>query len=271
MAPSLHGVTVALPETRELDLFAAMLEERGATTWRCPLVSIVDTPDRGGVERWLREVTDNGLDWLVLLTGEGLRRLLGVADDMGLRERFVVTLETARLLTRGPKPGRALREIGLRSDVAADEPTTDGVIATLRRETLEGLRVGVQLYGQPNPRLVEFLSGAGAAVLTVAPYVYASAADDTRVAELIDALGADRIDVLAFTSKSQVDRLFKVAETADHSAKLLEGLQRTAIAAVGPIVAEALRERGVEPALMPEQSYFMKPLVREIAAKFARP
>lgn len=270
MSASLQGITVALPESRELDLFASMLEERGASTWRCPLVSIMDTPDRESVERWLQEVTGNGLDWLILLTGEGLRRLVRVADEMGVHEAFVATLGKARLLTRGPKPGRALREIGLRGDVAADEPTTDGVISTLRRETLSGLRVGVQLYGQPNPKLVDFLSRAGASVLPVAPYVYASAADDARVVELIEALGEGHIDVLAFTSKSQVDRLLKVAEAAGQGEALRAGLGQTRIAAVGPVVAEALQERGLEPALMPERSYFMKPLVREIEARFAR-
>ena len=42
----LAGRTVAVPETRELDIFARMLEERGATTIRCPLVAILDAPER---------------------------------------------------------------------------------------------------------------------------------------------------------------------------------------------------------------------------------
>jgi len=42
----LAGRTVAVPETRELEVFAAMLERRGASVVRCPLVAIHDAPDR---------------------------------------------------------------------------------------------------------------------------------------------------------------------------------------------------------------------------------
>ena len=43
----LAGRTVALPETRELDSCARMLEEKGAAVHRCPLVGIRDAPDPG--------------------------------------------------------------------------------------------------------------------------------------------------------------------------------------------------------------------------------
>ena len=38
----LAGRTIAVPETRELEVFATLLERRGATVLRCPLVSIRD-------------------------------------------------------------------------------------------------------------------------------------------------------------------------------------------------------------------------------------
>src|SRR5256885_8420178 len=41
----LAGRTIAVPETRELEVFAAMLERRGASVVRCPLVAIRDAPD----------------------------------------------------------------------------------------------------------------------------------------------------------------------------------------------------------------------------------
>jgi uroporphyrinogen-III synthase len=43
-------------------------------------------------------------------------------------------------------------------------------------------------------------------------------------------------------------------------------LNRTTIAAIGPVVAEAVRRHGLAPAIMPSRSYFMKPLVSAIAA-----
>ena len=81
----LSGRTVALPETRELDRLAQLLEAEGAATLRCPLVAIKDAPDQAPVEAWLRALVADGVDDLVLLTGEGLRRLLAAAERIGIR------------------------------------------------------------------------------------------------------------------------------------------------------------------------------------------
>src|SRR5438270_3466059 len=206
----LFGRRIALPETRELDRLARMFEEQGAETVRCPLVAIRDAPDPAPVQDWLRRFP---FDDLVLFTGEGLRRLHGFAHRANLDPVFLDGLRTARKITRGPKPERALRELGLKSDLRAAEPTTDGLIATLSSLDLRGRRIGVQLYpGNPNARFTDFLRQAGAEADPVLPYVYAAAADDEKVVELIDRMADRTVDAIAFTSSPQVQRLFEVAE-----------------------------------------------------------
>ncbi len=191
----LTGKTVALPESRELDQLSRLLEEQGATTWRSPLVSILDAPDPAPVDDWLRRLLAGEFDDVIFLTGEGLRRLLARAQRTGSRDAVVAALGRVRRITRGPKPARALHEIGLASDLPAMVPTSRGVIDSLASLTLTGRRVGVQLYGtDPGAELVAFLTRAGATVAPVAPYVYAPAIDDQHVRELIagDAGGARR-------------------------------------------------------------------------------
>ena len=162
-----------------------------------------------------------------------------------------------RKITRGPKPVRALRELGLKSDLIAAQPTTQGLIASLAGEDLTGRRIGVQLYGaEPNMPLREFLTHAGATVVTVAPYVYADAADDAAVGALLDALRAKVVDAIAFTSTPQVERLF----AADTEEAVRAALSHTLVAAVGPVVAASLERHGVPARLMPGESFFLKPL-----------
>lgn len=258
-ARPLAGRTIALPEARELDRLAVLIEAEGATAWRCPLVAIRDAPDPAPVEAWLRALAAGELDDVVFLTGEGLRRLLAGAERIGLRQDVVAALGRARKVTRGPKPARALHEIGLSPDLAAAVPTSAGVIETLAALDLRGRRVGLQLYGEePNRPLVDFLERAGAAVRTVAPYVYASASDGGAVVALIDALEAGRIDAIAFTSASQLDRLFAVAGAAD---RLRAALARVRVAAIGPIVVEALGARGVRIDVRPDKAFVMRNLV----------
>ena len=52
------------------------------------------------------------------------------------------------------------------------------------------------------------------------------------------------VDVIAFTSASQVLRLWDVAQRHGLSGDLTEGLAKTHVAAVGPVVAEELEKRG---------------------------
>jgi uroporphyrinogen-III synthase len=264
---ALSGRRIALPETRELDRVARMLEEQGADAVRCPLVAIRDAPDPAPVREWL---THFPFDDLVLFTGEGLRRLHGFAQRFDQEPAFLDGLRTARKVTRGPKPERALRELGLKSDLRAEEPTTDGLIAILSAHDLRGRRVGVQLY--PNmldTKFADFLRNAGAKADTVLPYVYAAAADEEKVVALIDRMASGEIDVIAFTSSPQVRRLFGVANTTDREQALNRALRVTVIAAVGPVVAAELRRRGLTVTITPERSYFMKPLVSAIVATLA--
>jgi uroporphyrinogen-III synthase len=262
---TLAGRTIAVPETRELDVFAAMLERRGAAVLRCPLVAILDAPDPAPVLDWIRWFAGGACDDLILLTGEGLRRLLACLDkhEPQLRDDFVAQLARVRKITRGPKPARALRELGLKPDIAAGIPTTTGVIAALRAEQLAGRTIGVQLYGtEPNRPLIDFLEGAGAQAHAVAPYIYANKADAAAVSALLERMTRGEVDAIAFTSASQVDRLFAVAPaTQVHAA-----LARTRVAAVGPVVADALAQREVHVASMPSDSFFMKPLTSALEA-----
>src|SRR5438128_7567651 len=138
MSGPLHGRTIALAEGRQLEELAEMLEKEGATALRCPMVSILDAPDPEPVLAWIRELITDRFGYVVLFTGEGLRRLLGFAERAGLREAVVAALSRTRTITRGPKPVRALKEIGLAPTKVADLPTTEGVIASLSGEVLQG-------------------------------------------------------------------------------------------------------------------------------------
>jgi uroporphyrinogen-III synthase len=261
-----------VPETRELGQLLRMLEERGADTVPCPMIAIRDTPDAVPVEAWLRRFAKGTCDDLVLMTGEGLRRLLGFARRLDLEPAFLVALAVTRKITRGPKPVRALREVGLAADVPADQPTTEGVIAALQRHDLAGRRVGVQLYpGNANERLLKFLEGAGAEADPVLPYVYASEADDARVIAVIAEMAAGQIDAIAFTSAPQVRRFRDVARASGRETELRQGFERIVVAAVGPIVAAELDAIGVQVNVTPrDNTFFMKPLVRELAAALTK-
>jgi uroporphyrinogen-III synthase len=264
MTQPLADKTIALAEGRQLEELAALLEREGALCRRCPMFSILDPLDDAPVLDWLDALCAGRFDWVVLLTGEGLRRILACAERHQRREQVVAAMAATKTLTRGPKPVRALKEVGLTPTRVAASPTTDGVIASLRELPLQGLTVGVQLYKESNPPLTDFLAEAGAVARTVLPYRYAPAADAEQVAQLIDDMQRGAVAAIVFTSAPQVDRLFEVALERGLEPALFAGLVRTRVAAVGPVVAHALEQRQVRVDVCPEQGWQMKNLVQHL-------
>jgi uroporphyrinogen-III synthase len=263
MGGALDGLTILVPESRELDLFAGMLEAQGARAWRCPMVRIADLDDDSEAQSWIARMIAAPFDLTILLTGEGLRRLVSLCGAR--QDAFIAALGKSRTVTRGPKPARALREIGLTPGLAAIVPTSQGVLEILAKESLQGRRIGAQLYpGDGGLPLVEALRSRGAEVFPVTPYRYVTQTESRQVANAIKDLAAGKIGMIAFTSSPQIERLFAVAKESGLMSELTQGLERTAIAAIGPVMEQALAAHGLSSAIHPATSFHLKPMINAI-------
>jgi len=266
----LAGRVIAVPEMRQSDVLAKLLERRGASVLRCPLVGITDNPDTATVVAWIERLIAEPTDLAVFYTGEGIERLRGFAERANLAAEFVAALRCTPKLVRGPKPTRALRALDLAPEHTAPEPTTAGLIAGARAISTPLRRVAIQLYNESQDReLVEHFRKRGATTDCVAPYVYASAADDDEVVKLIRELAAGRVAAIAFTSKAQIQRLLELAGKRHLEQELRSGLAHTRIAAIGPVVAVELESAGLRVDAMPSDSYSMKPLVTSLCELLA--
>jgi uroporphyrinogen-III synthase len=257
----LEGRRIAVPESRELDLFTRMLERHGATAVRCPLVSIHDVEDSAPVDAWLDRLVQGQHDIVVLYTGEGLSRLLSFARRKGIEADMITALSKACKVTRGPKPAKVLRGIGLVPDVMAREPTTAGLMKTMSTLAIEGKHIGVLLYPGGEEALPNFLEAAGAKADPVLSYRYASDEEDGQVLDFIRELASGTIDLIAFTSTAQVRRLQEIARRFGKDTELDAAMQQVLIAAIGPVTAAAVEKAGWPVSAMPQDSYHLKPLV----------
>jgi uroporphyrinogen-III synthase len=205
------------------------------------------------------------------MTGEGLRRIMKLARARGQDQPLIAALASARKFTRGPKPGKALRENGLEAQQTTEKPTTEGVIEMLGKLDLTGRRLGLQLYpDKDHSALTGALSAQGAEVDTVLSYVYDSKAADANIVAAIDDMAQGRIDSIALTNLGQVRRLIEAAKAHGSEAKLRTGLERTLIASVGPAVSGELAAHGLRTDVSPaDEAYFMRPLISAMAAALA--
>jgi uroporphyrinogen-III synthase len=272
MADKLNGYRILILETREEAQFSRLLTEQGAEVLQCPMFAIHDAPDAAPIEAWIRRFIDRPCDDLVLMTGEGLRRLMKVVRRIGVDRDFVTALGKARKFARGPKPGRALREIGLEPQVTTEKPTSEGIAEMLARVDLRNHRLGLQLYpDKDHTVLIGAITAQGAEVDPVLPYIYDAQAADANIVTAIEEMAQGRIDAIALTNLGQVRRLVEVARAHGCEARLREGLARTPIASVGPVVSDELRSHGLHADISPaNDAYFMKPLISAMAAALGK-
>ena len=272
MADRLNGYRILILETREEALFSRLLAEQGADVVQCPMFAIHDAPDAAPIEAWIRRFIEQPCDDLVLLTGEGLRRLLKVARRIEVAQDLIAAFGKSRKLARGPKPGRALREIGLEPQATTEKPTSQGIIEMLARFDLGGHRVGLQLYpDRDHSKLIGAIAAQGAKVDPVLPYVYDAQVAESKIIAAIDEMAQGRLDAIALTSSGQVRRLIEVAKAHNCEARLREGLARTPIASVGPVVSDELAAQGLRTEIAPANgAHFMKPLITAMAAALGK-
>src|SRR5712664_807597 len=127
MADKLSGYRILILETREEAQFSRLLTEQGANVLQCPMFTIHDAPDPAPIEAWIRRLIEAPFDDLVLMTGEGLRRLMKVVRRIGVEQEFVAALAKTRKFARGPKPGRALLVFFFNETATTEKPTSEGI------------------------------------------------------------------------------------------------------------------------------------------------
>ena len=173
------------------------------------------------------------------------------------------------MIVRGIKPSSALRSYKVRIDATAADPfTTTEVLAELDKYTIKGKRVAVQRYGDVNLELQQALDTRGALVTEIATYRWSLPADTQPLVDLMDALDAGKIDMVCFTSASQVYNFFTVAEALGRHQALLAALNKSMVASIGPVCTVALNKFGIKVDVEPQPPK-LGPFITAINSKFA--
>jgi uroporphyrinogen-III synthase len=243
-----------------------MLESGGARVVRFALMAITQPSDLAPIEKWVRALSGGGFDHVIFMSAEGVTRLVAIAERLGVKPDFIASLARIRKITRGPKPARVLRDLGLSVEVASSIPTSQGVMSCLRGASLAESHVGFQTLGDDGGTdLVNLLEARGARVHPVTPYRYETA-DDEGVAGILDLFTRSGLDALIFSSVTQIQRLFEVARHRGRESQLRTALAATFLAALGTSVVAHLRAYHIRVDSAPAaRRHFLSRLARTIA------
>ncbi|QNG18050.1 uroporphyrinogen-III synthase [Rhodococcus triatomae] len=255
----LAGVTVAVTAERRAADFITVLERHGATVIHTPAIHVLplsaDDDLRGATEAIVAQPPE----LFVVSTAMGFRGWLEAADEWGLRDELVRTLDGSRVITRGPKAKGAVRGVGLREEWSPETESFEEVLAHLTSEGVAGTRIAVQHHGtitewEPLTDLAAGLADLGAQVREFSVYRWTRPADQAPMRELVDAIVHRRVDAVTFTSAPAVASLLSTAKDVGRIPQLLEALSGPVAAfCVGSVTASPLEALGV-PTLQPARA-----------------
>lgn len=252
---SFDGLRVLVLESRRARELATLVTTYGGEPISAP--SMREVPLESNIEAvaFADGLARGEFDLVILMTGVGTRALIATIEQVrGSRDSFIDALRRSRIVARGPKPVAALREFQVPMWATAPEPNTwREILSTLDSRSselsLQGLRVAVQEYGVSNPDLLAGLRERGAVVTAVPVYQWALPEDLEPLRAACRTLSEGRIDVILFTTATQVVHLLSVAESLGLGRAVIDGIKKAVVASVGPTTSEELRERGTDPDL----------------------
>ena len=225
----LSGRSVLVARPRQgAGVLAELLRQSGAEPVVCPMIRVDPLPiDGPRIEVLMRQ----RWDWVLFTSANGVacfrRQLLSSGHDWR-------SLADARLGVIGPGTASALEGDGLRVDFVPSRAVAESFAAELP-EVSRNTRVLLPRAANARSILPDRLQEKGASVEVFE--LYRAVPDEAGVSLLKSILDEGRIDVFAFASASTVHSVVDAVGG--------EAVGRGVVACIGPITANAARERGL--------------------------
>jgi uroporphyrinogen III methyltransferase / synthase len=247
-------VTRAREQAAELN---ALLTESGAEAINVPTIRILPPADSAPLDKACD--TAEQYDWIVFTSVNGVEHFMSRL----LARRDIRDLKGVRLCTVGPATAAAVTAYGLRVDLTPAEHRAEGLVdAFAGLGQIRGLRILFPRAATGRELVGEELRAMGAEVVEVEAYRTVAAAESSGP-DVYRMLLDGRIDAVTFTSASTVRNFVRLL--GDEQAPDL--LRSTVVATIGPVTAEAARQLGIEPAVIPAE-YTVPALVQALVDYF---
>jgi uroporphyrinogen III methyltransferase / synthase len=214
-------------------LLARKLEELGAEVLLLPMVRFTEPPAEQveELDRAIRDLAE--FDWLLFTSGNAVRFFLARCRALRCWPQ-----ESLRLAVVGPATRDALEAEGLQAAIAPHEFRAQALAAEIATE-VAGRRILMPRSDQAGDELPRLLREAGAILTDVVAYL--NVQPDDLAGPAFDALLRGDADAVTFFSPSAFRHF---AGLFGHQA-LRRLSARVALAAVGPVTAEAIRQAGL--------------------------
>jgi len=242
----LFGKQIVVTRTREqASELVAGLEEYGANCLECSTINIKPVDSYAILDSEMERLQE--YHWILFTSLNGVKYFFERLFAKGMDSRDMKGPDIAAV---GKSTADLLLHYGINADLIPNTFTGEGLAQSLLDQGVEGRNILIPRALQAREILPETLRGAGAQV-TVAP-VYQNCPGEGDQEGLRRELQSGGVEMVTFTSSSTVRNFIEMLGINDQEElrRLLAGVK---IAAIGPITAKTVTDRGLKVDIQPEK------------------
>jgi uroporphyrinogen-III synthase len=234
----LHNRRILITRTRrQASDLAVQLEALGAITILVPTIEIVPPESYAPLDRALADL--DTFDWLLFTSTNAVEAF---AERMKLRDSVSFS-GAVKIAVVGPATARAVEAIGLQAALLPPRYVAESLAESLAPHVSD-CRVLLVRAEEARDVLPDTLTRSGAVVTVVPAYRNRTPIDSIPTIQQVFLAPNVQIDAVTFTSASTARNLVALLDAA--SLTLPSGI---ALASIGPITSDALRELGLNPSI----------------------
>ncbi|HEX2169759.1 MAG TPA: uroporphyrinogen-III synthase [Nitrososphaera sp.] len=236
--PKLKNKTLAITRSeQDAKEFLQLVRAQGGWAIALPVIEIVP---RGP------EVVDDFLDKLRkkkhYYCAFMSQHAVNILFDLG-RDKILPLLKSTNVIAVGPKTKQSLEERGIKVGLMLEKFSSFGLVDLMSGVGPSGKKIIIPRSAAASDFATQALIRLGIDVDEILLYTVRTRAIEPIWKEFCDLLSKKRVDVVIFTSASNVNSFFEIMEKLSKDGLQLDNV--TKVVSIGPFTTKALRDRGI--------------------------
>lgn len=230
----LSGKRILLTRAREqISDLARRIETLGGEPFFLPSIKIEGPIINERVKEYFTKIKE--YDWLLYTSSNTVKNFFTIMKELNLDIR---DLSDKKIAAIGPATEKALNEIGIYSDILAEESTAKGLGESIIKLMKNGQKILLPGSNLARKELANILKKRGQQVDSLD--IYRTTLPDHRGKRYDLFFKERKVDLITFTSPSTVENLCKIA------AEYMEIVRKIPVVSIGPFTAQIARDKGFD-------------------------
>jgi uroporphyrinogen-III synthase len=247
-----HSITASLKNKtfaitrKDIDAqeFSQLVRSEGGNTISLQAIEVVPKDPKVAKE-FISRIKENKHDYCIFMSSQAVEILFELSKRVNKTEDVRSLLNSTTIIAVGPKTSSSLKREGINVAMVPETYSAHGIIELfLKKDGVERKKVIIPRSAASNEFVRNGLNALGMVVDELFLYDVLTANIDNIWNEFVILLKEKKIDVIVFTSASNVRSFFVVmSRLSSDIASLLAGVK--AIISIGPLTTEELTKRNI--------------------------